>query len=156
MRILVVSDNHGNKKVLEDVLKKEVFDVSIHLGDSELSEEFMKNNFMYFVQGNHDSYLPIETTAEIDGIKFAMAHGHTVGISVMNVEKPALSFAKTTGADIVLHGHTHIFGNKVVSGKTIICPGALSLSRGPEGNGYAIIETEPGKIKSVEFRSLYD
>lgn len=156
MRILVVSDNHGNKQVVEDILKKEVFDVSIHLGDSELSEEFMKNNFMYYVQGNHDSYLPVEIVAEIDGIKFAIAHGHTIGVSVFHDGKNACEFCQRVGADVVLHGHTHIFENRVANEKRFICPGALSLSRGPEGNGYAIIETEPGKIKSVEFRSLYD
>lgn len=154
MRILVVSDNHGNKKVLEDILKKEVFDISIHLGDSELSETFMKNNFTYYVQGNHDSYLPESIVEEIDGIKFSMCHGHLIGISVFNRDLPAYKCLDNCGADVMLHGHTHIFEDRKVLGKRIICPGAVSLSRGPEGNGYAIIETSKGKIKKVEFKGV--
>lgn len=153
MRILVVSDNHGERDVLEDILKRETFDVSIHLGDSEFSEQYMKKNFTYFVQGNHDLYLPMELFVEIDGIKFALCHGHTIGLSMWNRELPAVNLAKTSGVTVVLHGHTHVFEDKKVNGIRIICPGAVYMSRGPEGNGYIIITTDKGKIKSVEFKS---
>lgn len=39
MRILVLSDNHGDRHIIDKILQQEVFDVAIHLGDSEVSEE---------------------------------------------------------------------------------------------------------------------
>jgi len=44
-RILVVSDNHGDKEIIESIFKKETFDYSIHLGDALLDEEYIKEKF---------------------------------------------------------------------------------------------------------------
>lgn len=154
MRILVLSDNHGDRHIIDKILQQEVFDVAIHLGDSELSEEWVKNRFQYYVCGNHDMYEPMTSVVELDGIKYALCHGHTEGISVFRQDQPAYHFGHRCDADAVLHGHTHIFKDQMVKDIRVICPGSTSLSRGPEGNGYCIITSQPGKIISVEFKGV--
>lgn len=154
MKILVVSDNHGNREVLEKVLSNEVYDISIHLGDSEMSEDWISKNFTHYVGGNHDFYSIYEKTIDIGKLTFAFCHGHTIGVNVFNIDKPVVKFGQRKDADVVLYGHTHIFNNQHIDDVQIICPGSLTLSRGPEGNGYCVITIEDDQVKQVEFKSL--
>lgn len=154
MRLLLVSDNHGNTKIIDQVLRKEKYDISIHLGDSEQSESWIKRNFDYYVGGNHDQFSIEEATFEIEGIKFAICHGHTIGISMFSYKKTALKFAKQNQAQVVLIGHLHWMVHDTIEKIKIISPGALHLSRGPEGNGYCIMEIDKQEIKNVTFKNV--
>jgi len=68
MRILVVSDIHGNIWALEEVLKKESYDIMICLGDlvdygpypNEVIE-LIREKAHYTVMGNHDYSLALNT-----------------------------------------------------------------------------------------------
>lgn len=58
MKILIVSDTHGQEKNLEEVLEKESpIDALIHLGDLEGGEDFINTHVScpaYLVSGNND------------------------------------------------------------------------------------------------------
>ena len=60
MKILIVSDTHGQEKNLEEVLEKESpIDALIHLGDLEGGEDFISTHVkcpVYLVSGNNDFF----------------------------------------------------------------------------------------------------
>lgn len=151
-RLLVMSDNHGKTENLELVLRSNQYDYAIHLGDAEVSENFMAARFNYFVAGNHDFFRHNEQIFKVEGITVAIAHGHTVGINIFNFNEKAVEFGKKAHADLVLHGHTHISNLVEQDGVTVVCPGSTDYSRsGP--NSYAII-TIDGKHIAIEFFDL--
>ena len=91
MRIIVLSDTHGNPKVLETILARHAdADACIHLGDSEgdvklfLSCHPEWESKFYAVRGNCDfnSSLPISRTIDlIPGHRIFAVHGHRHAIS---------------------------------------------------------------------------
>ena len=86
MRIIVLSDTHGNPKVLETILTRHAdADACIHLGDGEgdvklfLSCHPEWESKFYAVRGNCDfnSSLPISRTIDlIPGHRIFAVHGH--------------------------------------------------------------------------------
>ena len=152
MRILVLSDNHHEWNKVEKILSKEQYDFAIHLGDAEVEESKVNLNFDKYVSGNHDQFKTMEDSFELEGIKFAILHGHSRGLSVFDSIKPAVSFAKSLGAEVVLHGHTHIVCDELEDGVRVICPGSIANARTSHGSTYMIIEVEESKVKSVELK----
>ena len=143
-KLLLISDNHGNMEVVENILKKENYDISIHLGDSQLSESFIKKHFTYYVQGNHDSYLPEKDIFEIEENRIIIGHGHYfLGFfNIFNAAKGAVSFAKKHNANIVIFGHSHYPCNKIIDNILCVNPGSCYLPRNPEGRSYAIMKID--------------
>ena len=144
-KLLLISDNHGHRKVLLDILKKETYDISVHLGDSQLSEDFMQNNFTYYVQGNHDTYLPVHDSFEIEGNKIVIGHGHYF-LGFFDPAKGATKFAKKYKANIVIFGHSHYPCNIIIENVLCVNPGSCSLPRNPEGRSYAIMKIDNQKV----------
>ena len=54
MKLLILSDIHGNKKDAEKILKEEKYDIAITAGDYELYDDWVEANFDYAVKGNND------------------------------------------------------------------------------------------------------
>lgn len=153
MRILIVSDNHGDREILQEVLQQEKVDYSIHLGDSQMDEKWILKNFNYYVEGNNDFwYSKWEDTFNLGGLNFFICHGHTRGISNLNVTNPVKQIFTEHDLDVILYGHTHAFKVLDIDNKTVICPGALRMPRGPEGKGYCIITIQDGEIQDIEFK----
>lgn len=152
-KLLLISDNHGDSKVIKDILKKETFDISVHLGDSQLSESFMKKCFTHYVQGNHDSYSPEQEIFEVEGNKIIIGHGHYFFgmFDIFNPEKGAARFAKDNDANIVIFGHSHKPCNKKIGNILCVNPGSCSLPRNPEGKSYAIMTIDKEKV-NVEIK----
>lgn len=155
MRILVISDTHGNESNLKAVLKKEGRpDHVLHLGDVERGEERIANMVgcpMDIVAGNCDffSKMPRVKFVELDGCRIMMTHGHyyyvTAGIRDLVLE------AKANDCDVVMFGHTHKpFLDEDDDGRlTILNPGSISFPR-QEGRkpSYVVMETEkPGRAR---------
>jgi len=152
-KLILLSDNHGDSQVMIDILKKEEYDVSVHLGDSQLSEDFMKKNFTYYVQGNHDTYLPKDQLFEIEGNKIIIGHGHYFfgAFDIMHPEKSAAKFAEANGANIVIFGHSHKPCNKKINNIICVNPGSCALPRNPEGKSYALMTIDNNDV-SVEIK----
>lgn len=114
MKILVISDTHGQIMNAVKLIQNKKYDYCIHLGDvvrdcEDLESIFPRQKFI-FVKGNNDSWtrdasFPDERTFTLDAKKFFICHGHKFHV------KSSLALLKSTAikkeCDIVLFGHTH-------------------------------------------------
>ena len=141
MRILVMSDTHGEIVVIERVRQHTgPVDAVFHCGDSELDTGHEALQGAYVVAGNcdWDSSFPAEVITEVNGIKVFMAHGHLH--QVKSTMMPLSYRAQEVDADVVLFGHSHLLGAELVNKTLFVNPGSLSSPRGRKEKSYAIIE----------------
>jgi len=147
MKIVIFSDSHGDVETMCVVVKKEIPDMIIHLGDGIADAEQINDKYpdieMIKVLGNVDSNNEDEEwikIVEISGKRFIITHGHTfinefIGTEQtdenrINSRKSMLQTMNENNADILLHGHTHepyINRTQVILGKTcwIMNPGSI-------------------------------
>ena len=136
MKILIVSDTHRRDDNLRYVIRKtEPFDMLIHLGDIEGSENYLRewvNNdqcAIYAVRGNNDFFSNLDKEKEISigGYRALLTHGHMYGVSLgpEGIEEEA----KARNLDIVMFGHTHKPFLQRTDRLTILNPGSLSYPR---------------------------
>jgi len=145
MNILVLSDNHGNRKIIKDILNIEQYDIAIHAGDHMLDDEFMQKHFQYYVSGNNDySTTNLEQIIDINNTKILLAHGHqSKGLfSRKGISQKMADYAKLKGCNIVVHGHSHVPKIENIDGISVFCPGALAYPRTVAGKTYGIIKIE--------------
>ena len=151
MRILVVSDTHGDfysfKKAIEAQRSAEII---IHCGDSrdELDNIRMlyPNKAIIAVKGNCDfsSMLPSVEERVIEGKKLFVTHGHLYNAKMTLY--PLCCAAREAKADIVLFGHTHNAIAEYDDGLYILNPGSLSGYNA----SYAYIDiTEKGIMTNI-------
>ena len=131
MRILVVSDSHGNDSNLRRaILAQPNAQVVIHLGDGE--EEFLRakrsfpERMFLAVRGNCDmaSSLPPAGEFTAEGVKIFYSHGHLYG-----VKSGLYTFAcaaRERGARVALYGHTHTPLTDYEDGLYLMNPGTLN------------------------------
>ncbi len=157
MKILVISDVHGDISTLEKILDTHSnADVRIFLGDfqvSKLAQEELGQKFDYVVTGNtdHPGITPWSILTELDGVKILMAHGHKYYSLTEYVAKGKLAKeAKENGAILALHGHDHVGSISEHDGVTVFNPGSPSFPRQGSKESYGIIEIENGKITRIE------
>lgn len=144
MKYLVVSDNHGDREILVDLVTqyKGQVDAMFHCGDSELDpNDELWNNFVV-VKGNCDYYneFPQAVTKTIGNDTIFMTHGHLVNIK-SGLNTIALK-ASEANATVVLFGHTHEIGCEMHRNTLFLNPGSIRQPRGPiQIKSYAIIES---------------
>ena len=134
MKLLVVSDTHGEEKNLIRAIKKEKpFDALLHLGDSETTRDHIQQLCgcpVYVVAGNCDYFSGLKPVQYVDlgGHRLMLAHGHRH--SVRESEKYLADEARANGCDIALYGHLHIPSiNCMPDGMWVLNPGSLSYPR---------------------------
>jgi len=144
MKILVLSDSHGDFATMCDVVENEQPDMIIFLGDGiadadKISQEFPDIQMIKNL-GNADPQKEGEECikyAEICGKRFMMTHGHTF-YSGINITQATMTEAREkifelmseNNIDIMLHGHIHqpfAYCNYTLQPKHgwIICPGRV-------------------------------
>ena len=149
MKILAVSDTHGDLRGFEEALNREGRpDMVIHCGDICGDEERLKEYAgcpCHIVRGNMDfsGLLPPECVVEASGISLFACHGHLLGVdfdtSVLAED------AAACGCVIALYGHTHMPDIHKEAGITVMNPGPLSYPRqNPRVKSYGVIEAEKG------------
>lgn len=154
MKILVISDTHGDINKAEEAIKlNKDIDLIIHLGDYfrdalKLSTMFPDIPFEY-IYGNSDFMIenvPAEKLLDVCGKKIFITHGHRYSVK-WDYEK-LFKKAQEIHADMVLFGHTHC-PDIVTRGQSIILnPGSASDPREDSDESYAIIEIEEdGQVK---------
>ena len=144
MRIGVLSDTHGNKKAIEEImpaLKK--MDKVIHLGDHFYDMDFVKGELgdkLVTVYGNCDGGGDDYIT-QIDGVKIMLTHGdrYSVKWSLLKLKYKA----KELGVNVVFYGHTHEADILEEDGIFFINPGCMNKFTG-KSYCYAVITN--GKI----------
>ena len=129
MRILVVSDTHGDLYTLMKVVRSQpTAEIIIHCGDGEEQAEELRMTFpdkkIVAVRGNCDwgSMLPPTETLRINGKTIFITHGHLykVKMTIYNL----VCAAREQKADIVVFGHTHNAMTDYDDGLYIMNPGS--------------------------------
>lgn len=156
MKILVMSDTHGDLSRAKNVIKKHSdSDLIVHCGDNinDATElEKYTNIDVVMVKGNCDG-----SQSQKDFIKYKtpygnilIVHGHQYGIdnSYLNLTYKA----KEENCIAVLAGHTHVSYIGEHSGIKILNPGSLTRPRdGKPGSYGIIIATENDFSYSIEY-----
>ena len=160
MRILVISDSHGQYGVLRELLKKEKYDVIYHCGDLEGGEDIIPGLAgcnMVAVKGNCDyTYsLPSETVLKVGNHKIFMTHGHGYRVKY-DLLRLRLA-AEAAGCDFALFGHTHMPVLTCEGGVTIMNPGSISYPR-QDGKAYTygILEVDKNGYITPQIKAFAD
>ncbi len=151
MKILVLSDTHGEISASVRIIKEENPNHVIHLGDCLRDGEELAKMFptlsICTVPGNNDWFQdePKEKTVLLGGHKIFLCHGHTTGVR----GSTALQWKKAhaLGCDISLFGHTHSPFSKEEGGILLFNPGSLTY-----GDTYGILTLRPGEKPKAELK----
>lgn len=138
MKILIVSDTHRRDGNLQTVIEKTApFDMLIHLGDAEGSEDRIEmwcreqneNCQIHMILGNNDffSILDREKEIGIGSYRAFLTHGHFYSVSV-GTER-LVDEGVDRKVDIVMFGHTHKPCLERKNGVVVLNPGSLSFPR---------------------------
>ena len=113
MRILVVSDTHGDlRSLIKAVDAQRKAEIIVHCGDGEEQQRFLKDNYkdkmIVAVRGNCDwnSFFPSKEIFKVCGKTIFVTHGHLY--DAKSGLYRITSAAREAGADILLFGHTHM------------------------------------------------
>lgn len=126
MRIVVVSDSHGNKKAINHLFESYKFDYLFHTGDGigDLGNYIYLDN-VYAVSGNCDIFSSEvdERVIEIGENKFLITHGNKYGVK-RDLDK-LIARGKELNCNFVFYGHTHNANYMSIDNMYIINSGAL-------------------------------
>jgi len=148
MKLLVLSDSHGNdEQLLNIIMEHPDVHAIIFLGDGERDfDRVVHSGFVTAdkeicqVRGNCDlaSMRPDAVIREFGGVRFLMTHGHEqkVKLSFWGL----VDFAKAKNCSVALYGHTHYKSVDVKEGITLINPGSAR-----EGS-FCVLEVKDGKV----------
>ena len=153
MRIIIISDSHGNKKGIDQIFKTEKFDYFFFLGDGlgDLGNYIYLDN-VFAVSGNCDFFSTVENenVVVLDNKKIFYTHGNKYGVksSLDNI----INAGKEIGADFVLFGHTHKKVAIEQDGVVIINPGSFHKSVDGISRGLILNIDEKVSIESLEIK----
>ncbi len=125
MRVVIISDSHGNKRNIKKILEEEKnCDVLVFCGDGEQDIPPDLNIKVIKVRGNNDwgSRLALVETFFVGEIKFMVAHGHT--FYVKRDLEDIIFTAKQAKAQVLCFGHTHIQYKNYVDELHVVNPGS--------------------------------
>lgn len=147
MKIVVISDSHGNSSGVDKIFREIDFDYLFFLGDGlkDLKDYLYLEN-VYAVCGNCDlfSVEPNEMEFVLEDKKFFITHGNAYGVKYSL--HSLISEGKNRGVDFVLFGHTHNRHVEEIDNMKVINPGTFKNHQG------IILEIEKDnyKITSIE------
>lgn len=133
MKVVVISDTHGNNKDIIDAISSiDKPDLLIHLGDYVKDGERISEVFaipIFIVKGNCDFDFKYNSSEliELGGKKLFLTHGHNYDVK-FTLDKLYYK-ALEMGADLALFGHTHKPVNIEYGDITIMNPGSPSMPR---------------------------
>ncbi len=149
MRILIISDSHGDTKRFDKAIEAFSPDAIVHLGDIERDVQYLEDVYpdipIHAVVGNNDPWVRRESekVVEFDNVRVFMTHGHLYGVWDRGFR--IAKRAEELGCSVALFGHSHIYTDEVFGSVRVFNPGSISRPR--EGNcSVGIMETENGKF----------
>ena len=152
MKILVISDTHGQRSAAEKAYLAEEPDIVAFLGDGQDDMAHLRRLFpavnMFTVKGNCDFFAdaPLYICETWGGVRVYACHGHRH--DVKNGLSPLAYAASSMSADLALFGHTHRQDFRIENGVALLNPGSLGF-----GGTYAVVTAEDGAFK-YELKSL--
>ena len=146
MKILIISDSHGRRSTLEDVVticeRPGAPDMVVHLGDNISDARYLRQRIsqpVMAVPGNCDwSDEQAERVENLGGADILICHGHT--LRVKQTLLPLACRAQEKGVRAALFGHTHTQFMGYEYGVLLLNPGALKDEK------CAVIEIAKGEI----------
>lgn len=156
MKIVVVSDNHGNTYFMEEIytIHQEDTDEWVHCGDSELLEDHPLWQHYKTVLGNMDitNKFKLSRTEYIEGFRYLLVHGHKH--SVKRSYDRLIKEARAEDVNVVFYGHTHIPKVEIEEGVVFINPGSIAQPRNRAQGTYLVMELDDS-LTSAEL-TFYD
>ncbi len=153
MRIVALSDTHGNSYALESVILRNTdADWILHLGDGEreldnfiLSHQKLAPKIIH-VAGNcdFDSISPEYFVLPVMEHKIFATHGHLYGVGSSLDKLRELALANE--CDIVLFGHTHMKYESYEKGIYFLNPGSASIPRDGSKPSFGHIDISPAGV----------
>lgn len=159
MKVLVVSDSHGDREILVELIEryKDKVDQLFHCGDSELEATDSVWDSMLTVRGNmdFDDDFAMTQTIEVQNQRIFMAHGHRLDV---NYTMQELVFAaKEEHANYAFFGHTHQAGVEQINNVVVLNPGSISEPRGSYPfPTYAIIENDDSQVTVTYYNRTHE
>lgn len=147
MKIVVISDTHGDLSALRRVLLKEQdADLYLHCGDVQ-SSPYEISPFAA-VKGNCDggSDFPFRYETGTPFGKIHMEHYPIYGSAMYRS-------LKQDGVRIYLHGHTHVREEDIVEGIRVYCPGSLAFPEDNDKGTYLVLKIDEKTVDS-EFKEI--
>lgn len=150
MDVVIVSDNHGKKQILKDIVNKHPHaSAYIHCGDSEMD----KVSLLPFdsVVGNNDYYseLPEYQITKVGSTRILWMHSHTLPYG--KAVEALVSLAKKQGCDVACYGHTHRYDARTIDGVLVINPGSLYYNRDRSNPSYAVLTIDDNGFSVQRF-----
>ena len=151
MKILLISDSHGNKRGIDKIFSSVKFDYLFFMGDglNDLCDYVYLDNVVA-VSGNCDFFSKElnEKYLELEGNKILITHGNKYGVK-RNLNE-LIERAKELEVNYVFYGHTHIQSVEEIQGIYFINPGSFYPRSNKESVGLAIefVENKP-KIEKL-------
>lgn len=148
MRILVVSDTHGDNYALEQVaLREPSIDLYLHAGDVCAPKESISP--FAAVRGNCDGYFREDYKPSYE-ILTPYGKLHMEHYPVRDIYEASL---ETEGVKIFIHGHTHVREQRNENGVYTFCPGSLAFPRDNDKGTYLILDITEKEVKAT-FKEL--
>ena len=152
MKILVISDTHGDTNKAEEAIKSNrEISLIIHLGDYFRDAQKLSDLFpgipIEYIYGNSDfmvNDVPAEKLLDVCGKKIFITHGHRYSVK-WDYDR-LFKKAEELHADILLFGHTHIPDIVKKDNYYILNPGSTSDPRDDSDESYAIIDIDNGRV----------
>ncbi|MBQ3213534.1 MAG: YfcE family phosphodiesterase [Clostridia bacterium] len=144
-RICLLSDSHGSRSKIEDLIFSNNFDYIFFMGDGLRDFENIDEDNLKKVSGNCDlfNFEAITQFLEIEGFKIMITHGHEYKAKLTTLLM--LKKAKENYCNIVCYGHTHKQLCEEIDNIYLINPGSF------KNNDYGILSLQKNKKPTIEF-----
>ena len=127
MKIILTSDIHKNKRLVDYILYNFDADYYLDCGDSELNNYELKNFETVLGNCDYENYPRYRIFSE-EGLNILLTHGHLYSIDKM------IELAKVNNCKIIIHGHTHIKKDEIIDDIIILNPGSITKPRNKNSN----------------------
>ncbi|MDD3113181.1 MAG: YfcE family phosphodiesterase [Candidatus Izemoplasmatales bacterium] len=154
MKILIFSDNHRNRDVIQHMLQQQLpVDHIFSLGDSEMSETELSALNIIGVRGNYpfEPKFPDELVMDFSSVKILFTHGHTY--HVKSGRHLLYQAAYYRQCQIAFYGHTHAYRIDEFPEAVLVNPGSLAFPRVGMCRSYALLTIRPTEFQ-IELVSL--
>lgn len=146
MKLLVLSDSHGDVDVMENIALQVRPNLLLHLGDHYSDLEKLQERLPRLpcvgVRGNCDRPGPPESRLlTLEGKRILLTHGHHQDVKY-DLDR-LYFFGMKNEADLVLFGHTHRVCRQEEDGMRFLNPGSIGQGWPPS---YAVVRLESGQI----------
>lgn len=171
MKLVFISDIHGSITYAErakEIFNRELGDYLIILGDilyhgprNPLPEGYAPKDVVEVLNTLADKIVAVRGNCDADvdqmllsfpmmsdysiilheGKRIFITHGH-----IYNED----NLPNLQEGDVIIHGHTHLLGEKLVDGIIIINPGSITLPKGGNEHSYGVLEGKEFTIKNLD------